>query len=190
MVMPSTAPVIKKYTLAEFWALPEPADHSKLELINGVLHMSPPPEWSHSRRASGLVRRIIAMLIAAADQGQLFFPRAAIWTSRHTYLEPDLFYVSAELLARLDPKRPETADLVIEIVSPGTAIYDYNTKADAYGNLGVRELWLVDEGNGTVEVRYQIGKGFGEKAVFRGGEAVRSRVWPDIELTPDQVFSD
>lgn len=33
----STSPLVKTYTLEEFWDLPEPADHSKLELIKGVL---------------------------------------------------------------------------------------------------------------------------------------------------------
>jgi hypothetical protein len=37
----SDKPVSKTYTLEEFWDLPEPADHSKLELIAGVLYMTP-----------------------------------------------------------------------------------------------------------------------------------------------------
>jgi hypothetical protein len=39
----TTSPLVKTYTLQEFWDLPEPADHSKLELIKGVLYMTPPP---------------------------------------------------------------------------------------------------------------------------------------------------
>ncbi len=34
---------------------------------------------------------------------------------------------------------------MIEVISPGSAIYDRNTKADTYAALGVKELWLVDE---------------------------------------------
>ena len=40
----TTSPLVKTYTLEEFWKIPEPPDHSKLELIKGVLYMSPPPE--------------------------------------------------------------------------------------------------------------------------------------------------
>jgi len=39
----TTSPLVKTYTLQEFWHLPEPADHSKLELIKGVLYMTPRP---------------------------------------------------------------------------------------------------------------------------------------------------
>ena len=42
MVWVNTSPLVKTYTLEEFWALPEPSDHSKLELIAGVLYMTPP----------------------------------------------------------------------------------------------------------------------------------------------------
>ena len=39
----TTSPLVKTYTLQEFWDLPEPKDRSKMELIKGVLYMSPPP---------------------------------------------------------------------------------------------------------------------------------------------------
>jgi hypothetical protein len=39
----TTSPLVKTYTLQEFWNLPESADRTKLELIKGVLYMSPQP---------------------------------------------------------------------------------------------------------------------------------------------------
>ncbi len=45
----TTSPLVKTYTLEEFWNLPEPKDGSKLELIAGVLYMSPPPDFPHNR---------------------------------------------------------------------------------------------------------------------------------------------
>ena len=44
----NSSPLVKTYTLEEFFDLPEPTDHSKLELINGVLYMSPMPDWRHA----------------------------------------------------------------------------------------------------------------------------------------------
>ena len=43
-------------------------------------------------------------------------------------LEPDLFYVSAETESRLQPNHRTTADLVVEVISPGSAIYDRKYK--------------------------------------------------------------
>jgi Uma2 family endonuclease len=54
MVWVNTSPLVKTYTLEEFWALPEPPDHSKVELIAGVLYMTPPPGYNHDKAVSRL----------------------------------------------------------------------------------------------------------------------------------------
>src|SRR5882724_5936498 len=105
MAWVNTSPLVKTYTLQEFWALPEPQDHSKLELIAGVLYMTPPPGYSHDYVVSRLTRLLTLELVRLDDHGSLLLPRAAIWTSARTYLEPDLFYVSEETKRRLDPER-------------------------------------------------------------------------------------
>jgi Uma2 family endonuclease len=186
----TTSPLVKTYTLEEFWQLPEPPDRSKLELIAGVLFMTPLPEYTHDDVATRLAEILFAHLRAIDDRGRLYFPRAAIRTSTRTYLEPDLFYVSAELAARLDPEHRDTADLVIEVISPGSAIYDRNTKADTYGALGVRELWLIDEAARTVEVRHRIGAGFDEGRTFSRGEQVESTVFPELRFPAEHLFTD
>lgn len=186
----NTSPLVKTYTLEEFWSLPDPPDRSKLELIAGVLYMSPPPEYTHDDVVRRLNRLLTAHLIALDDKGGLYVPRAAIWTSARTYLEPDLLYVSAELEATFNRSRRDTADLVVEVVSPGSAIYDRNTKADTYGALGVGELWLIDETAQTVEVRRQTGNGFDEGRVFTRGEQVESNLFPTLKLSVEQLFTD
>lgn len=186
----NTSPFVKTYTLDEFWQLPDPPDRSKLELIAGVLYMTPPPEYTHDEVVTRLIRLLVTHLIATSDQGNIYVPRAAIWTGPHTYLEPDLFYVSADTESRLDPDHRNTADLVIEVISPGSAIYDRNTKADTYGALGVRELWLIDETAGTVEVRYQTGDSFDEGQIFERGDQIKSEVFPDLQLPVEKLFAE
>ena len=185
-----TSPLVKTYTLEEFWQLPDPPDRSKLELIAGVLYMSPPPEYTHDNVVARLNRILTGHLIETNDRGSLFLPRAAIWTSARTYLVPDLFYVSADLAARLDPEHRDTADLVIEVISPGSAFYDRHTKAETYAALGVRELWLIDETAETVEVRRQAGGVFDEGRTFGRSEQVESGVFPALRLAVEQLFAD
>ncbi|MDQ3796894.1 MAG: Uma2 family endonuclease [Pseudomonadota bacterium] len=88
----NTSPLIKTYTLDEFWRLPDPPDRSKLELIAGVLYMTPPPDWSHDKLVARLNELLSAHLRSTSTKGTSYVPRAAIWTSPSTYLEPDLFY--------------------------------------------------------------------------------------------------
>ncbi len=189
MAWVNTSPLVKTYTLEEFWALPDPPDHSKLELIAGVLYMSPPPEYTHDNIVKRLIRLLTLELARLGNKGSLYAPRAAIWTSDRTYLEPDLFYVSAETEGRLDPEHRTTADLVIEVISPGSAIYDRNTKADTYAALGVKELWLVDETE-SVEVRTLAGGRYAEGTVMAKGEQIKSVMVSELVIDVSNIFED
>ena len=188
MAWVSTSPLVKTYTLEEFWELPEPPDHSKLELIAGVLYMTPPPGYLHENAVSELIRLLAEFLTKSGNKGKLHVPRAGIWRTPHTWLEPDLFYVSAETQARLEPNYRTTADLVIEVISPGSAIYDRNTKADTYAALAVKELWLIDEAAGIIEVRILEGDRYAPSVVLESDDQLRSVVLSGFEVRVGSVF--
>lgn len=189
MAWVNTSPLVKTYTLEEFWELPEPPDHSKVELIAGVLYMTPPPGAPHNQAASKLTRLLSRHLDKIGDKGILFVPRTGIWTKPNTWLEPDLFYLNADTRARLDPNHLTSADLVIEIISPGSAIYDRNTKADTYAALGVKELWLVDELSRLVEVRVLKDDCY-ESHMFESDDRLISTVLPGLDFKVREVFED
>lgn len=191
--MVSTSPLVKTYTLEEFWELPEPEDHSKLELIAGVLYMTPPPGYLHNNSVSRLLHLLFDHQRKTGDQGRFYVPRAGIVKGPNSWLEPDLFYIAASTNALSDPNYPRyftTADLVIEVISPGSAIYDRNTKADTYAALGVKELWLVDEVAGIIELRTLDGDQFGASIVFERDECLKSIVVPGLEILVNSVFDD
>ncbi len=59
--------------------------------------------------------------------------------------EPDLVFVSADHAHRLTSQALEgPADLIIEVVSDGSVIQDYDDKYVEYRNAGVREYWIID----------------------------------------------
>jgi Uma2 family endonuclease len=178
MSLLTTSPLIKTYSLMEFWDLPEPEDHSKLELIAGVLYRTPPSGYAHDNVLKKLNALLSVYLFEKKTNGSLYIPRASIWTSSNTYLEPDLFYISAELEAQMDPKHRTSADLVIEVISPSSAIFDRNTKADTYVALGIKELWLIDETAKTLEVLQNTGSTFGQRFTFQGKMSFNLRYSP------------
>jgi Uma2 family endonuclease len=142
---------------------------------------------------SRLIRRIIDYHVKIDDKGRLYVPRAGIMRRPNTWLEPDLFYVAAGTDARLDSIYPDymtTADLVIEVISPTSAIYDRNTKADTYAALGVKELWLVDETAGIIEVRVLQGNRYAPSLVLEGDDEFKSTVFADFKIRVDSVFGD
>src|SRR6266446_5823100 len=77
MAWVNTSPLVKTYTLEEFWALPDPPDHSKLELIAGVLYMSPPPEYTHDNIVKRLIRLLTLELARLGNKGSLYARRAS-----------------------------------------------------------------------------------------------------------------
>ena len=187
----NTSPLVRTYTLEEFWELPEPPDRSKLELIAGVLYMTPTPGHLHNTTASRLNRILADYLTKSGDKGTLFIPRAGIVRGPRSWLEPDLFYLAADTPAYADPQYPKylsTADLVIEVISPGSAIYDRNTKADTYAALGVKELWLVDESFKQIEVRVLENGRYLRNVALESEEWVKSVVLPGLEFQVKSVF--
>jgi len=186
------SPLTRRYTLEEFWALPDPGYRAYYELIGGFLFMVPPPNPPHGSVASRMNRSLIVFLHTNNIDGEVHHPKEAILLRAEgsTYLEPDMMYVSKELGQKLGDKR-SSADIVFEFLSRSTKIYDQTIKADTYLALGVRELWLVDPWNKTIEVRYASKKG--EMLVWRyirysSGHHAKSRVLEGFEVSVDKLF--
>jgi Uma2 family endonuclease len=188
------SPLTRRYTLEEFWALPEPEGRAHYELIGGYLFMVPPPNPPHGSVASQMNRALMAFLLANNIEGDVLFPREPIYVRAEgsTYLEPDMMYVSRELRQEMGTKRT-SADIVFEFMSRSTNIYDRTTKADTYLALGVRELWLVDPFNTTIEVRNA--SKIGEILVwtvlsYSHGQSAKSRVLEGFEVPVSDFFAD
>ena len=188
------SPLTRRYTLEEFWALPEREDHARYELIGGYLFMVPPPNPPHGSVASQMNRALMAFLLANNIEGDVLFPREPIYVRAEgsTYLEPDMMYVSRELRQEMGTKRT-SADILFEFMSRSTNIYDRTTKADTYLALGVRELWLVDPWNDIIEVRHA--SKIGEIPVwtvlsYSHGQSAKSRVLEGFEVPVSDFFAD
>jgi Uma2 family endonuclease len=154
---PVFSPLLHRYTLEEFWALPEPEDRFHYDLIGGYLFMVPPPAPPHGSIDSRLTKSLVGFLLVNKLEGEVHHPHEPIYRSAEsaTYLEPDMMYVSEELTRSMGTKRT-SADIVFEYASKSTAVYDRTTKADTYLALGVRELWIIDSSTKTIEVRQAV----------------------------------
>ncbi len=186
------SPLSRRYTLEEFWALPEREDHARYNLIGGYLFMVPPPNPPHGDVAAQMNRALMKFVLENNIEGNVHFPPEPIWrrAKGSTYLEPDMMYVSDALRARMGDKRT-SADIVFEFVSRSTRIYDHTTKADTYLALGVRELWLVNPFTATIEVRYahqDTKRRTWEVWIFPRGEQAKSRVLDGWEVSVNEIF--
>ena len=184
----STSPLVRCYSLDEFWDLPAPAKGGHHELIAGVLYMVPPPTEAHNWVIARLTRRLAGFLESHPGLGELFVPRAALWTEERTYLEPDLMYVRRDRLPAPATDHLRSADLVMEALSPATTVYDRETKADTYAALGVRELWLVDLTRHEIEQRLLDAGAWRVHASAKPGETVQAHVLPGFTVSVAEIF--
>jgi len=185
----STSPLVRQYTLDEFFALPAPENGGYYELIAGVLYMVPPPGGPHHLAASRLIRVLSRFADAWPDLCMLFVPHAPIWTAS-TYLEPELFLIRNERVRAMGAGHLRTADLVVEILSPGNANYDRTAKADTYAALGVTELWLVDLETRSIEQRVLQGAAYAVRGRFAGAQLMTSAAFDALQVRPDDVLAD
>ncbi len=188
----SFSPLLRRYTLEEFWALPEPEDRYHYDLIGGQLFMVPPPDPPHGDVDSRLAASLHRHLDANNIKGQVHHPREAIYTDlgAGTYLEPDMMFVSEKLRRRMGKKRT-SADIVFEYLSESTANYDRTTKADTYLALGVQEMWLLDPDAATTEIRnaaVRDVKPFWEIRRYAKGDWAESKVLTGWRVSVDQLF--
>ena len=174
----NTSPLSKLYTIEDFNNLPETEDHSKIELINGVLYLSPLPLPEHNRTIEKIDLFLKKHIVTGKLKGVVFRPRAGILFGKNTWLEPDIFFLNSETERKFRSSHPTTADLVIEVLSESTREYDRKSKADTYLILKVRELWLVDTASQTIEVREnQEGNSSWDRiALYTWGETLVSPV--------------
>lgn len=108
---------------------------------------------------------------------------------------PDLVVLQEEHLALTQRRLTITQDmrppqLVVEVVSPGkeSRERDYDRKLAQYQARGIPEYWIVDRGEGLVLVMGLEDGVYTVLGQFRGENAIASPTFPQLQLTPQQIF--
>jgi Uma2 family endonuclease len=127
------------YRRKDYEALP---DEPRYELIYGRFCLSPSPSVLHQLTV-GLLYEILTPMARSA-RGLAFMAPTDAELAIHSVVQPDLFYVSSARRRIIRKRVAGAPDLVVEVVSPGTADRDRNEKPQLYLDAGVREYWIVD----------------------------------------------
>jgi Uma2 family endonuclease len=163
------------YRRGDYEALP---DEPRCELIFGRFYLSPSPSILH-QTVLLLLSRLLDD-VAMATGGALFVAPLDVTLADHSVVQPDLFYVAAVRRRILHERVEGAPDLVIEILSPGTARRDRGQKLALYAESGVREYWIVDALERQIELLVNEGGRF--VVALPEGDEYRSRALPEIHL--------
>jgi Uma2 family endonuclease len=162
-----------KMSLAEFKLLPESSE--RLELINGELVLSPTPVNTHQ----SVVAKLHLQLFQLKPNGTVILSPSDVFFTNETVLQPDIFWVregSKDCQIQDDDYWHGAPDLVVEVLSPSTAKRDKTTKYEIYQTNGVREYWIADPYNETLEAYTLENKVYRKLGVFGKEDSFASPV--------------
>lgn len=176
-----------EWTYEDYARLPN--DQWRYEIIRGELHMSPAPRTQHQETSLHLASALHQF--AHTNQlGKVFTaPIDVILSDRATDetiaspVQPDILFIAQERLEIVQEKYIVGApDLIIEILSPSNWLDDRRDKYTVYEAAGVREYWIVDPDNSTVEVFVLRDDQYTQIGRYGAGDVVRADVVAGFEI--------
>ena len=182
----TTQPVVK-FTYEDYRTAPP---DRRYELLDGDLVMVPAPNLKHQEVQGRLYYKLTQFIVERA-LGKLFLAPCDVVLSDTDVVQPDLLFVSRErehLLSSGENVRG-APDLVVEILSPGTANLDRGYKRALYARHGVIEYWLVDPTAETVSIHRQRAGVLAVTHTFGRAQTLRSPLLVGLGLDLDDVFS-
>ena len=174
----------QRSTASDFAQLPE---GTLCELINGELVMSPSPTYKHQRLAFALAV-LLHEFAEARNAGEVVMAPMDVYFTDTDCFQPDILFVSRERLAIIRDVVHGAPDLVIEILSPSTAYNDLTRKKRVYEEHGVREYWVVDPEERSIEVYVNVDGFFQRSSVAYGTGSVGSTLLDGFVVEIENVF--
>lgn len=182
----------KQYTLADYWSW---RFDRMVELVRGfVLPMSPAPAPVHQRVSYYLSKTIGNLL--PTGHCELYYAPLDVYLHSTSDPQQPATVIQPDLLIVCDPKKitrrgcEGAPDWIAEILSPGTARYDYDVKFHLYEQAGVQEYWIVDPANNLVET-YVLDEGKTEyrqdQVLTEKGQA-QLRILPGVSIELEKLF--
>lgn len=155
-----------------------PDDGNKYELIEGEIYMSRAPGLTHQITLQNFQMALGSFL--TNNPIGVVVPGPGVIFDDFNGVIPDIVFFTNERRAEIasGDRLNGAPDLVVEIISPGAENErrDRVLKRRVYGRFGVKEYWLVDLINRSIEVCRLGEEGLESVAVFSGEDELTSLV--------------
>lgn len=137
------------WTYDDLFSLPD--DGRRYEIIEGELYEMPSPNFWHATTIMNLIALLLP--VVGALRGRLYTASLDVFFPGADPVVPDILAILPSSRAVGRQRGVEgPPDLIIEVLSPSNRGHDLLTKRALYARAGVREYWIVDPGNRTVDV--------------------------------------
>jgi Uma2 family endonuclease len=169
------------------------SDEQRWELIDGIpYNMSPAPSNTHQRVSISISSLFYNYLTDKPCE-----VRSAPFDVRLSEQDQDeriAHVVQPDISIICDSHKMDergckgVPDLIVEILSLGTAQRDRGDKFRLYEKYGVREYWIVDPIYETIEVYLLQGNRFAERQVYAKGDVIKVSIFEDCQMNLHDVF--
>jgi Uma2 family endonuclease len=173
-------------TLEEFWALPP--GETAYELVDGRAIPKVSPKEFHSMLTFALTT-LLTRWARGKGRARLEWAVKLKRNGRDWVPVPEVTYISRErypLNILRNQACPVPPELVIEIISPGQTMNDFEDKAKDYFNAGVDRVWVVDPEAISITTFFPDGT----HRIYTGDTKIVDTLLPGLELSPQLVFEE
>lgn len=151
--------------------------------------MSPSPRFWHQKITLNLASLIREHLRKHKGTGEVAISPSDVELSAADVYQPDIYFIAQERLGILNEQGPGGApDLVVEVLSPGTAKLDLGPKREVYGASGVKEMWIVDGRAKKIDLYLLEGSELKLARSIVPGEQIATPLIPDLLLDVREIF--
>ncbi len=142
------------------------ADYQKTELIQGREYDMSPASIKHIA-----IQRNLSIIIGTFLRGKhckLFTEAEVVFDEENTFI-PDLLVVCAQNKIKKN-YIAGAPDFIVEVLSPSTKRRDVTVKKDVYEKFGVKEYWIINPADESIEVY-----------IFKGGKFVLDNIYHNFD---------
>ncbi|MGB8170848.1 MAG: Uma2 family endonuclease [Chthoniobacteraceae bacterium] len=175
----------KRWTFADLMQFDET---ERYEIYDGrLIPMAPSPNTYHQRLV-GRLHLLLANFVQAHQLGEVFLAPYDVVMAEDNTAQPDLLFIAEENAGIVQNWVFGAPDLVVEILSPSSICRDRYEKQEQYARFGVKEYWIIDPANHSLEILALEDKRFVvHSSAAETGEAT-SRVLAGLTVDVTQLF--
>jgi Uma2 family endonuclease len=186
----ASLPTQGEWTYEDYRRLPD--DGWRYEVLRGELHMTPAPSAKHQAAVRNLAF-LFMLFLRERPLGKIYFAPIDVILpgGLATPVQPDLVFLSQEHAHLVGEQLIEGApDLIAEVLSPSNWLDDRRIKFEIYAKAGVREYWIADPRDHTVEVYALRNSSYELLGRFVDGDPIRSEILAGFAPAVDEIFAD
>jgi len=167
----------------------EITEQEKAEFINGEVIIHSPVKKVHNE-ISGNLYKILDTYVFENNLGFVGIEKVLIQMTRNDY-EPDIVFFNKTKAKKLkkDQSLFPIPDMIIEILSKGTAKRDRGIKFEDYQNHGVKEYWIIDPVKKVIE-QYKNNKGKYELVLKSGSGEISAIAIQKLKFPIKTIFDN